>query len=439
MTCTVEAATTAGSELDLSRYIHAGDVVTWGQACGEPLTLTALLMKQRGSLGPIRCFVGIPASETLRPEYMDHMEFISYCGTGSNRGLARAGVLEIYPGHYSAMPWELSRGALAVDVVLVQLSPPDEHGRYSLGLSDDFLSTVIPQARVVIAEVNEQVPQTPGTNQLTDADLDVVIRTSRPPAEQPASRPSEAVLQVAARVAALIPDGATIQFGLGALPETVLGLLGDKNDLGIHSGMISDAAAQLMQQGVVTNARKSLDPGCTVAGLLIGTRKLFDFAHQNPGIRLAGTSYTHAPEVLAAQRNLVAINSAIEVDLTGQINAETAGGLYVGAVGGGADFLRGAARSEGGLPIVALPSTAGGASRIVSSLSGPVSTSRADAGLIVTEFGVADLRGRTLSERRELMLSLAHPDHRNALASIAGDSSRPRAYAGIHQHERGTS
>ena len=415
MTATVVAVQQGREELDLSRYIRPGDTVVWGQACGEPLTLTTQLMEQRAALGRIRCFSGIPASTTLVPEYADHIDFVSYCGTGHNRSLVKAGVLDIFPGHYSTMPWELSRGALAADVVLVQLSPSDEHGRYSLGLSDDFLSTVIPQARTVIAEINDQVPQTPGLNHLTDEDLDVVIHTSRPPAEQPASRPSDAVRNLAARVAALIPDGSTIQFGLGVLPEAVLGLLGDKNDLGIHSGMLNDAAADLMRQGVVTNARKSLDPGVSVAGLLIGTRSLFDLAHRNPAIRLAGTSYTHAPEILAAQKNLVAINSAVEVDLTGQVNAETAAGLYVGAVGGGTDFLRGAARSEGGLPIVALPSSAGKASRIVSSLSGPVSTSRADAGLIVTEFGVADLRGRTLSERRELMITLAHPDHQDDL------------------------
>ena len=222
---------------------------------------------------------------------------------------------------------------------------------------------------------------------------------------------------MAARVAGLVEDGATVQFGIGALPEACLDALAGHRDLGIHSGLLNDAAMRLIQAGVATGARKTVDPGVAVGGFLGGSAALFRFAHRHPAIRLRGTGYTHDPAVLAAQWRLAAINSACEVDLSGQVNAEVAGGRYVGSVGGASDFLRGAARSPGGVPIIALPSTAGPASRIVVHLNGPVSTPRADAGVIVTEYGVADLRGAPVTVRYERMLAVAHPDHRAALAA----------------------
>ncbi|WP_405150616.1 acetyl-CoA hydrolase [Sphaerisporangium sp. NBC_01403] len=406
--------------LDLSAHVRPGDTVIWGQACAEPLTLTERLIEQRAAIGGFRCFLGAPASGTIRPEHADHVSFLSYCGSGGNRALYRAGVLDILPCHYSALPDLIESGALPVDVALVQLPPADAAGRHSLGLADEYLSAAIDRARVVIAEVNDQVPWTHGTRTLTTADLDVIVYTSRPPAEIVRSEPGDAEQRVAGHVAGLIEDGATLQLGLGALPEAIVARLAGHRDLGVHSGLIGDAVADLMEAGVITGARKTLDRGRTVTGALMGTSRLFRYAHRNPAIELRDTRHTHDPEVLAAQERFVAINSAIEVDLTGQINAEVVRGVYAGAVGGAIDFLRAAARSRGGLPIVALTSTAllstgEAASRIVANLSGPVSTPRADAGIIVTEYGVADLRGRSLDERRARMLAIAHPDHRPAL------------------------
>lgn len=401
-------------ELDLARYVRPGDLVVWGQACAEPLSLTERLMAQRADIGRFRCFLGIPASDTVRTEHADHVSFLSYCGTGSNRALHHAGALEVLPCHYSALPGLLTTGPLRADVVLVQVPPPDAHGRYSLGLADDYFSAAIATARVVIAEVNDQVPHTAGRSLPADA-FDVVVHTSRPPAEI-APRPADSVTRkIAGCVAALIDDGATLQFGIGALPEAVLTQLSDRSHLGVHSGLLNDTAADLMQAGVITNARKTVDQGRSVAGVLMGTRRLFRFAHENPAIQLRDTAYTHDPGVLAAQHRLVAINSALEVDLSGQVNAEQVGGRYVGAVGGAVDFLRGAARSPGGLPVVALPATAGSRSRIVPRLSGPVSIARSDVGLVVTEFGFADLRGQPPAVRRERLLAIAHPDHQRAL------------------------
>lgn len=403
------------ANLDFRTVVRPGDFVVWGQACAEPVTLTEGLLAQRRDLGGITCFLGIPAADTVKPGHADHIRFISYCGTGSNRLLAAAGALEIYPGHYSTLPDFVSRA----DVVLLQCAPPDVEGRYSLGLVDDYLTAAIDHARVVVAEVNDQLPATPGARHLTARDIDIAIHTSRPVAEIPAGPPTPEMMAIGAHVAALVPDGATLQFGIGSVPEAVLGALGAHNDLGIHSGILSDAAVELIDKGVVTNAHKSTDRGVSVAAVLSGTRRLFDHVHRNPAVSLRPIGYTHDPERLAAQHRFVAINSAIEVDLTGQVNAEVAGGRYVGAVGGGGEFLRGAARSEGGVPIVALPATVGTRTRIVDRLSGPVSIARSDAGVVVTEFGVADLRGLPLSERRERMLAIAHPDQRKFLRAAA--------------------
>ena len=363
-------------EIDFADFVRPGDVIVWGQACAEPVTLVERLLDQRATLG-------------------------------------------VYPGNYSTLPTLLTAGPLAADVVLVQCSSADEAGRHSLGLADDYYSAAIDSARVVVAEINDRVPFTFGARYLTASNIDVVVHTSRSPAEVPAGRVSAQAEQIAKNVATLVADGSTLQFGIGAIPDAVLNTLTECNDLGIHSGLLTDSAVDLIERGVVNNARKPNDTAVSITGLLLGTSRLFDFADRNPGIGLRPTAYTHDPAVLAATPRLVAINSAIEVDLTGQCNAEVAGGRYVGAVGGAADFLRGAARSVGGVPVVALPSTAGDRTRIVSRLSGPVSTSRADAGVFVTEYGVADLRGLPLSQRRETMIAIAHPGHREQLAELA--------------------
>lgn len=402
-------------DLDFAQYVRPGDMVVWGQACAEPTALTSRLLSQRAGLGGIRCFVGVPVANTVLPEHGDHVAFTSYCGTAGNRALVEAGVLDIYPGHYSTLPSLLSRGPLAADVVLLHCAPTGRAGRYSVALADDYLTAALGSARVVVAEVNDQAPQVPGARVLDEGDIDVLVHTSRVPAESSAAPPTAQAQAIGRQVATLVEDGATLQFGIGAVPDAVLRALHDKHDLGIHSGILTDAAVELIERGVVTNTRKATDRGLSVAAVLIGTRRLFGHAHRNPAVALRPVAYTHDPAVLAAQHNLVAVNSAIEVDLTGQVNAEVAGGRYVGAVGGAADFLRGAARSPGGVPVVALPSTAGAHSRVVARLSGPVSTARSDAGVIVTEFGVADLRGLTLAQRASAMIAIAHPAHRAAL------------------------
>jgi acetyl-CoA hydrolase len=401
-------------DVDFARYVRPGDTVVWGQACSEPTSLVEGLLAQRARIGRFRCFLGLSAGRTVGPEYADQVCFVSYTGHGANRALYRAGELDILPCHYSQLPSILTGGALAADVVLVQLSPPDAGGRHSFGLGVDYLPAVLARARVVIAEVNRQVPWTEGPTVPAEA-LDVVVTSDRPPVEYRRPEVGGVQRRIAVRVAELVEDEATLQLGLGAVPDAVLGALAGHRDLGVHSGQIGDGVAELMRAGVITNARKTLDAGRTVAGLLMGSARLFGFAEDNPAIVLRETGYTHDLDVLAAQERFVAVNSAIEVDLSGQVNAEMAGADYVGAVGGAVDFLRGAGRSRGGLPVVALPSTAGRRSRIVARLGGPVSTARSDAGVVVTEFGVADLRGLPLGARRDRLIAIAHPDHRAAL------------------------
>lgn len=410
-------------DLDLTRLLRAGDTVTWGQACAEPRTLTELLVEQADRIGGVRCFVGIPAESALTAATVpDAVEVHSYCGAGTNAALHAAGRLEIWPLHYASLPHLLTYGELRADVVLVQVSAPDEQGRHSLGLADDYFSAALDTARVVIAEVNDQVPFTHGARTLTASDWTAAIHTSRTPGRMPTPRVDDRTRQVAERVAGLVPDGATLQLGIGALPEAVLAALlegGEHQDLGIHSGIVNDSALALIRAGMATGGRKTHDRGVAVAGLIGGTERLFRWADRNPALEIRSTAYTHDPRVLATSYRMTAINAAIEVDLTGQVNAEVAAGRYVGAVGGAFDFLRGAARSDGGVPIVALQAVTRSTSRIVADLNGPVSTPRSADIVVVTEHGVADLRGASLSQRVERMLAVADPAHRAALDASA--------------------
>ncbi|WP_150615027.1 acetyl-CoA hydrolase/transferase family protein [Pandoraea terrigena] len=411
----------------LQSLLRAGDALWWGQATAEPLTLTRTLIRHRRTLakgGRLKVFVGIGGSDTLEPAHADVIDFFGYAASGPHRALASAGVLDIVPSHYSHLPGLIHTGVLPADVVLLQVSPPDEAGRYSLGLVHEYLCAALESARVVIGEINPRVPWTHGSVSLRASDFDMLIESRHAPLDIEHAVPGPVEKAIASNIAVLVQDGATLQVGIGKIPEAVLSALYDRRDLGLHSGAASDGIARLAEAGVLTNLCKGRDVGVGIAGILLGGEHLRRWAHCNPALALRGTDYTHSPEVLASLNQLVAINSAVEVDLTGQINAEVAGGVYMGAVGGAVDFLRGAARSKGGLPIVALPAVAKGATRIVAQLSGPVSTPRSDAGLIVTEYGVADLRGQPLSHRVRRMLDIAAPSHRADLERQAHEMLR---------------
>ncbi|WP_254218673.1 acetyl-CoA hydrolase/transferase family protein [Burkholderia multivorans] len=392
----------------------------WGQSHAEPVTLMRALVAQRHSFKRIRVFLGIGLADVLAPEHADAIDFLAYCGSGANRKLARANVLDILPAHYSQLPELVRSGALRIDVVMLQVSPPDEHGRYSLGLAREYLVEALKHARAIVAEVHPDVPWTYGGPFLRAADIDLLVTSDTPFPDTAETTPGPVEQAIGQHVASLVEDGATLQTGIGAIPDAVMAALHDKRDLGVHTGSIGDGIAALCEAGVVTNARKTIDAGITVGGVIIGSARVRRFAHRNPALELRGTEYTHNPHVLRRIERFTAINSAVEVDLTGQVNAEVVGGTYVGAVGGVGDFLRAAQASRGGVPIVALPSTAGAHSRIVTTLSGPVTVPRSDACVIVTEYGIADLRGLSLAQRVPKMIAIAHPDHRERLARAAG-------------------
>jgi acyl-CoA hydrolase len=310
-------------------------------------------------------------------------------------------------------------------VVLVQLAEADD-GRLSASLSNDYVMDAARGARVVIAEINPDAPWTFGAEWPDDMAPHLRIAATRPPLEFPSTGLDEVSRRVARHAAGIIPDGSTLQFGVGKIPDAILASLLHLRGLGIHSGLINDAVVDLIECGAVTNAGKGIDAGITVTNQLIGTQRLYRFAHQNKTVSVRPASYTHDHAVLSRVNQLVAINSALEVGLDGSVNAETLNGLAIGAIGGQLDFVRGANASRGGRAIIALPSTSPkGGSRIVARVE-TVTTPRADVDAIVTEWGVAELRGCTLSERARRIIAIAAPEYREALAENAWDAERSR-------------
>lgn len=401
--------------VDLSRLLRPGDTVMWGQSHAEPRSLIGHLIEQRHDVGRVRIFLGIGLGGQLTPHHADAIDFLAYCGSGTNRALAKAGVLDVLPVHYSQLPHLVRSGALRIDVMMLQVAPPDAQGRHSLGMAREYLVQAVANARVILGEVHPEVPWTFGGPYLTAGDFDLLIESDADLPDGPAPHIGPVEAAIGRNVASLVEDGAVLQTGIGSIPDAVLAQLADRRDLGLHTGSVGEGAAALMAAGVITNAKKPIDTGLSIGGVLIGGASLRRFAHMNRALELRGTEYTHDPRVLGSIDRFVAINSAVEVDLSGQINSEVAAGSYVGGVGGIVDFLRAAGASTGGVPVVALPSTAGQHSRIVSRLGGPVSVPRSDACVIVTEHGIADLRGTSLKQRASRILAITHPDHREAL------------------------
>ena len=413
--------TTDPTRLELSRFVRPGDRIVWGHACGEPTTLIEALLVQAEAIGHVAAFAATSFSGVLDEAAARKLAISSLGAIGSLRDLAQARSLAIIPCHLSQVAPMIEQGLIGCDVALVQVSCPDAQGNHSFGLVGDFVAAAVKKARVVIAEVNERVPFTLGDALLPAARIDCAVRVDRDPVQVPPARIGDTDLAIARTAAGYIRDGATLQVGIGAVPEAILGLLRDRRDLGIHSGMVGDGLVDLIEAGVITNALKPIDRGTSITGSLIGTRRLFAFADRNPVIALRNSSYTHEAAVLSRLPRLVTINSALEVDLTGQVNAEQSGAQYLGGTGGQVDFVRAGARSTEGRSIIALPATArgGGISRITAQLSGPVTTARSDVDVIVTEFGAAELKGQPLAERARRLAAIAHPRFRDDLERAA--------------------
>jgi len=405
------------ADVDLASLIRPGDRVVCGQGSAEPRTLTQALVTAHARLPDVEIFLGAVYSDAFDLERTQGLRFVAYGTIGRTLALARAGRLDHLPLPYSALHQGFASGRLRADVVLIQLAPSPRGNGYCLGLSNDYVAAAARHARVVIAEVNEATPSTFGCDWDDSLRIDALVRAEHPPVERPAVAGGAAEQAIARHIAALVPDRAVLQTGIGTVPDAAMAALSDHRDLGIHSGVIGDGVADLIRAGAVTNAHKPIDAGITVTGCLFGTKPLFELAHNNKTLAVRAPDYTHGHEVLRQLTNFVAINSAIEVDLTGQVNAETVDGVVVGGIGGLPDFIRGAAAAPRGRSIIALPATArNGASRIVPQLRGStVTVAKNDVDTIVTEFGVAELRGLTLAERRRRMIALAAPSAREEL------------------------
>lgn len=412
---------TDAAGLDLARFVRAGDHIVWGQACGEPTTLVEALIEQAPGIGRLSAFAATSFSGLLSAAASERLSLSSMGAIGALRSVAATGRLGIVPCHVSQVAPMIEQGLIACDVAFVQVSPPDGDGNYSFGLIHDFVHAAVKKARVVIAEVNERVPFTYGDAMLASSRIDCAVHVARAPVEVPPAKIGATDLAIAKIVAGYIEDGAVLQVGIGATPDAILRLLHDRRNLGVHSGMIGDGLVDLVEAGVVTNAYKPIDAGVSITGALIGTRRLYEFADRNPQIGMRSSSYTHSEATLACLTRLVTINSAVEVDLTGQVNAEQSGDQYLGGTGGQVDYVRAGSRSRGGRSIIALPATAQGGkiSRVTAALSGPVTTARSEVDVVVTEFGAAELKGRTLAERARRLIAIAHPDFREALDQAA--------------------
>jgi len=405
---------TASTSIDFAGIIKAGDLVVCGQATAEPRTLTEALVAQSDRLPPFTMMLGPVFSDTFRLERTLGISFQAYGVIGNARALAKAGRLDVVLSNYSAFNADFAAGRHRADVVLVQLAEAED-GTLSASLSNDYVIDAARRARVVIAEINPAAPWTFGAEWPTDITLHHRVAATHPPVELPSTPLDDVSRRIARNAASLIGDGSTLQFGIGKIPDAILQSLSHLRDLGIHSGLINDAVVDLIERGAVTNAGKGIDAGVTVANQLIGTQRLYRFVDRNRAISVRPASYTHGQAILSRINRLVAINSALEVALDGSVNAETVNGVMIGTIGGQLDFVRGANASPGGRAIIALPATApNGFSRIVPRVE-TVTTPRADVDAIVTEWGVAELRGCSLSERARRMIGIAAPEHREAL------------------------
>ena len=411
--------------IDLRQLLKPGDHIVFGQACGEPTTLVKALIEQGAAIGGLSAFIATSFSGLFIPETAVSFRLSSMGAIGALRSMTKAQALDVIPVHVSQVGPLITAGMIPCDVAMIQVSPADADGNHSCGLISDYVRAAVAKARLVIAEVNEAVPFTFGET-IHASEIDVAVPVSRQPVEVAPAKIGEADEAIARHCAEFIGDGSVIQTGVGAVPDAVLRLLHDRKDLGVHSGMLGDGLVDLIVAGVVTNARKEIDVGVTINGALIGTRRLYDFAHDNPTIRMTPTSYTHDAAVLGQLSRLVTLNSALEVDLTGQVNAEGSGAAYMGGTGGQVDFVRAGARSPGGHSLMVLAATAkGGAlSKIVPALNGPVTTARSEVDVVVTEFGAAELKGQSLAERARRLTAIAHPDFREGLERAAHEIAK---------------
>ena len=405
--------------------IESGNRLYVGGGAGGPAVLIDGLCARAPELRDVELihiltFIDAPyVDPKYEGSFRDNSLFIGH----NVRKAVQEGRADFTPIFLSEIPGLFQRKILPIDVALVSLSPPDEHGFCSYGVEVGTTKPAADSARIIIAEVNRQMPRTLGDSFIHVSRLAQVVETDYPLPEAVQGKSTAEYLRIGQIIAEMIPDGATLQMGIGSLPDAVLANLGNHKELGIHTELFSDGVVQLFEDGVITCSRKTFHQGKMVAGFLFGSQRLYDFVNNNAIVELHPTEYVNDPFNIARNDDMVAINAALQVDLTGQVCADSIGPVFYSGVGGQLDFIRGAARSKGGLPIIALPSTARGdtISRISPLLpeGSGVTTTRNDVHYIVTEFGVADLYGKSIRQRARALIEIAHPNFREDLTREA--------------------
>jgi len=402
-------------------HIRSGDRISINNAAGEALVLVEALMERKQSLRDVEIVQMIPMGNSpfAQPGMEKYFRHNSLFVGGATRGTIEAGHGDYTPCYFSRIP-TLFDAALPLDAAFIHVSLPDEHGYCSHGVSVDYAKHAAECAKLVIAQVNPEMPRTLGDSFIHISDIDYIVETKQP---IPVLNPpviSEVEKKIGEYCASLIQDGDTLQLGIGAIPDAVLLFLKDKKDLGIHSEMFSDGVVELVEAGVINNSKKTLHQGKSIATFLMGTRRLYDFVHNNPAVEMYPVTYVNDPLVIARNDNLVSINSCVQADFLGQVVSDTVGSKQISGVGGQVDFVRGAYLSKGGRSIIAMPSTTKDlkTSKIVPFINewSAVTTSRNDVQYIITEYGIADLWGYTIRERARKMIHIAHPAFRDELA-----------------------
>ena len=403
------------------RAVESGSRVYIHPGCAEPETLVEALIERAPAVRNVEIvhLLTLGRADYIAPEMAGHFRHNAMFIGANVREAVNDGRADYTPIYLSEIEGLFESGQMPLDVALIQVSPPDDHGFCSFGVGVDTTLTAAKTARTVIAQVNDQMPRTFGDSFIHVSHLDAVVEVSRPLCELPHEPITDLHRAIARNVAGLIEDGNTLQLGIGGIPDAVLLELTGRHDLGIHTEMISDNAIPLIESGVINGRRKSLHPRKIVLGFVMGSKRLFDFVHDNPIFEFRTISYTNNPFVIAQNDRMVAVNSTLQVDITGQVCSDSIGQYLYSGFGGQVDFIRGARHSKGGKPIIAMPATAknGTISRIVPVLTpgSGVVASRASIHYVVTEFGVAYLHGRSIRQRAEALIQIAHPDFRDPL------------------------
>jgi acetyl-CoA hydrolase len=407
------------------RNIKSGNRVFLTGNCSVPQTVLAALVRYAPELHDVEICqaLSVGPADYVSPDMEGHLRVNTMFISANIRKAVQEARADFTPVLLSEFPLLFKNGHLPLDVALVHLSPPDNYGFCSLGIECGLTKSPAESAKIIIAEVNQQMPRTLGDSFIHVSKLNYIVPVDYqlPEISMGSDEKNDVTEKIAMQIAEMIPDGATMQMGIGGIPNAVLKYLYTKRDLGVHSELFSDGVIDLVEAGVLTNARRSIHTGKITAGFIIGTNRLYRWVDDNPLIELHPTEYINNPFIIAQNDRMVAINSAIEVDLTGQICADSIGPKLYSGVGGQLDFIYGASRSKGGVPIIALPSTAKQFSRIVPTLKpgAGVVTTRNHVRYVVTEFGVADLYGKTIRQRVKALINIAHPDFREDLMKAA--------------------